>query len=262
LSYRLFLSKETITNNNIVKLKPRLIVFKVYYYIYYMNMNIDWDDTIKKEARGSNGEDLGEVQEVTDGYILVQRGIINKEKFYIPQDQVHSYDGSVLAFRISEDEIKSKYMSDVPPPPSSFTKPTSSRIQRSEDNHEDFGQKGEEEEETKVPLTDEKLNVSKQTEENQVNITKEPVTETKTVQVQLTHEEVTIETRPPSGDTQAQEPVSSKETITIPVKKEVGEVTKTPYVKEEVVVKKKPVTETKEVTEETTSERINTSDGE
>ena len=80
------------------------------------------------------------------------------------------------------------------------------------------------------------------------------------MQIPLTHEEVTIETRPPSGDTQAQKPVSSKEDITIPVKKEeVGEVTKTPYVKEEVVVKKKPITETKEVTEETTSERINTS---
>ena len=91
-------------------------------------------------------------------------------------------------------------------------------------------------------------------------ITKEPVKETKKVEVTLTHEEVIIETRPPSGDTQAQEPVSSKEVITIPVKKEVGEVTKTPYVKEEVVVKKKPITETKEVIEETTSERVNTQD--
>src|SRR4051794_8074294 len=223
-----------------------------------MSSNIEWGDTIKKEARGSNNEDLGEVQEVTDGYVLVQRGMINKEKFYIPQDQVESYDGSVLRFTISEDEIKSKYMSDIPPPPSSFTKPTSSRIQRSEDNNKDFGQV--EEGETKVPLSDEKLNVSKHVQESQVKVTKEPIKETKTVQVPLTHEEVTIETRPPSGDTQAQEPVSSKEVITIPVKKEVGEVTKTPYVKEEVVVKKKPITETKEVTEETTSERINTQD--
>src|SRR3954468_3080784 len=223
-----------------------------------MSSKIDWNDTIKKESRGSNDEDLGEVQEVTDGYVLVQRGMINKEKFYIPQDQVESYDGSVLRFTISEDEIKSKYMSDIPPPPSSFTKPTSSRIQRSEDNNKDFGQV--EEGETKVPLSDEKLNVSKHVQESQVKVTKEPIKETKTVQVPLTHEEVTIETRPPSGDTQAQEPVSSKEDITIPVKKEeVGEVKKTPYVKEEVVVKKKPVTETKEVTEETTSEKVNTS---
>ena len=218
-----------------------------------MSSNIEWNDTIKKEARGSNDEDLGEVQEVTDGYVLVQRGMINKEKFYIPQDQAESYDGSVLRFRISEDEIKSRYMSDMPPPPQSFTKEASSRIQRSEDENK--------EQETKVPLTDEKLEVSKENGQSQATITKEPVKETKKVEVPLTHEEITIETRPPSGDTQAQEPVSSKENITIPVKKEeVGEVTKTPYVKEEVVVKKKPITETKEVTEETTSERIDKSD--
>jgi uncharacterized protein (TIGR02271 family) len=209
-----------------------------------MSSNIEWGDTIKKEARGSNDEDLGEVQEVTDGYVLVQRGIINKEKFYIPQDQVESYDGSVLRFTISEDEIKSKYMSDMPPPSQSFTKETSSRVQRSEGR----------EEETKVPLTDEKLNVSKENQQSQVKVTKEPVKETKTVQVPLTHEEVTVETRPPSGDTQAETPVSSTQDINIPVKKEeIGEVKKTPYVKEEAVVKKKPVTETKEIQEETTS---------
>ena len=51
------------------------------------------------------------------------------------------------------------------------------------------------------------------------------------------------------------------EFLTIPIKKEEeGEVTKTPYVKEEVVVKEKPEMETKGVTNETTSERINTSD--
>ena len=89
-----------------------------------MSSSIDWNDTIKKEARGSNNEDLGEVQEVTDGgYVIVQRGLINKKKFYIPQDQAESYDGSVLTFRISEKEILEKYMTDSPPPSSStFTK--------------------------------------------------------------------------------------------------------------------------------------------
>lgn len=32
-----------------------------------MSSNIDWNETIKKETRGSNDEDLSEVQEVTDG---------------------------------------------------------------------------------------------------------------------------------------------------------------------------------------------------
>ncbi|HEY6536152.1 MAG TPA: YsnF/AvaK domain-containing protein [Candidatus Nitrosocosmicus sp.] len=222
-----------------------------------MSSNINWNDTIKKEARGVGDEDLGEVQEVTDGYVLVQRGLINKEKFYIPQDQAESYDGSVLRFRISENEIKSKFMSDLPPPQSSFTKEASSRIQRSEGQQQQQGTATE----TKIPLTDEKLDVSKESQDDTLKITKEPMKETKTVQVPLTHEEVTIEKRPPSEDTQAETPVSSEQTIDIPVKKEeIGEVSKTPYVREEAVVRKKPVTETKEVTEETTSEKINRSD--
>ena len=49
-----------------------------------MSSNIDWNDVIKKEVRGINDEDLGEVQEVTNGFVLVQRGIINKEIFIIP----------------------------------------------------------------------------------------------------------------------------------------------------------------------------------
>jgi hypothetical protein len=53
-----------------------------------------------------------------DGYVLTQRGIINKEKFYIPQDQLQRYDDSVLRFRISEYEItnnthKHKYANHI-----------------------------------------------------------------------------------------------------------------------------------------------------
>ncbi len=74
-----------------------------------MSSNIDWNDTIKKEAEGINGEDFGEVQEVSNGSVLVQRGIINKEKFLIPQELAESYDGDTVRFRISEDDMLSKY---------------------------------------------------------------------------------------------------------------------------------------------------------
>ena len=66
------------------------------------NEMIDWNDVIKKEARGSNDEDLGEVQEVGQDYVLVKKGMINKDKFYIPKNMVESYDGDVVRFSISE----------------------------------------------------------------------------------------------------------------------------------------------------------------
>ncbi|HEU5121017.1 MAG TPA: hypothetical protein VFT71_08510 [Candidatus Nitrosocosmicus sp.] len=75
-----------------------------------MSANIDWNDVIKKEAKGNNDFDLGEVQEVSNGLILTQRGIGNKEIFSIPQYKVESYDGKTLKFAISEDEALNKFM--------------------------------------------------------------------------------------------------------------------------------------------------------
>jgi hypothetical protein len=76
-----------------------------------MSSKINWNDVIKKEARDNNYEDLGEVQEVKDNYVIIQRGTINKEKFYIPKDQAESYDNNVLKFKFSEQEL-SKYQDE------------------------------------------------------------------------------------------------------------------------------------------------------
>jgi uncharacterized protein (TIGR02271 family) len=206
---------------------------------------IDWDDVIKKEARGINDEDLGEVHEVGDTYVLVQKGLINKEKYYIPQTEVESYDGNILRFKLSEEEIKGKYLRDSPP----LTRNTG------KDDQE------EESESTSVPLVEERLNISKRdVTYKEATLIKEPVTETKTVEVPITHEELIVERRPASKSTTStsdlKPPVTSKEEIKIPLKKEEVEVKKEPYVKEEVVLKKRRVTETKTITEEVKSERL------
>ena len=76
-----------------------------------MNSDINWNDVIKKEARGINDEDLGEVQDVQSNYVIIEKGMIDKEKFYIPKDQVESYDGNALKFRFSDSEL-SKYQDE------------------------------------------------------------------------------------------------------------------------------------------------------
>jgi uncharacterized protein (TIGR02271 family) len=218
-----------------------------------MSSNIDWNDTIKKEAEGLNGEDFGEVQDVSNGFVLVQRGIINKERFLIPQGLADSYDGDIVRFSISENDMLNKYREgadvEVGTVDTEQDMTTQDNVQKTV-------------EET-IPLTEERLDVSKNVQEQQATITKKPVTETKTVEVPVTHEEVSIERRAPSGgegQVATEGPVTSTQEISIPLKKEEVEVTKTPYVKEEVAVTKKPVTETREVTEEVTSETIDTED--
>jgi hypothetical protein len=41
------------------------------------------EDVLKKEARGLNNADLGEVQEVSPEYIITQKGTLVVDKFYI-----------------------------------------------------------------------------------------------------------------------------------------------------------------------------------
>ena len=74
-----------------------------------MGSNIDWNKVIKKEARGIDDADLGEVQGLSDGFVFTQRGLIDAESFRIPQDKAESYDGSILRFGVSEDEALNKY---------------------------------------------------------------------------------------------------------------------------------------------------------
>lgn len=222
-----------------------------------MSSNIDWSDAIKKEAEGLNGEDFGEVQDVSNGFVLLQRGIINKERFLIPQGLAESYDGDIVRFSISEDDMLNKYRqgSEVESASATATTINTEQDMTTQDNVQKVIETS--------PLKEERLDVSKNVQEQQATITKRPVTETKTIKVPVTHEEVSIEKRAPSGgDSQvaSEGPVTSTQEISIPVKKEEVEVTITPYVKEEIAVTKKPVTETREVKEEVTSERIDTED--
>ena len=225
---------------------------------------IDWNDVIKKEARGINNADFGEVQELTDEFVITQRGLIDVETYGIPKERAESYDGSVLRFNVTGDEAFSKYREGAEEDAQemlseeaefSTTDEPETQLQSNQDN--------ETEESTTVPLMEERVDVSKRIEEDTATLTKKPITETKTIEVPVTHEEISIERRKPSEEQTytEQEPVTSQEEIEIPVKKEEIEVNKRPYIKEEVVVKKKPVTETKEITEEVKTEKINVSDG-
>ena len=80
-----------------------------------MDKKINWNDIMKKEARGIDDLDLGEVQEVSEDKVIVQRGIIEKDIFHLSKSRIKSYDGQVLRFNISESELKSYEVESSPP---------------------------------------------------------------------------------------------------------------------------------------------------
>lgn len=78
--------------------------------------SIEWKDIIKKEARGyEKGDDLGEVQEIGQEFVVTERGRVKKSKFYLPKQLVAGYDGEVLWFKITEDEAEDNFKKDQPP---------------------------------------------------------------------------------------------------------------------------------------------------
>jgi hypothetical protein len=63
-------------------------------------------DILKKEAKGTGDADLGEVKEVSDEYVITEKGVIDKDRFYIPKSRIIRIDGQFVWFGITEKEAK------------------------------------------------------------------------------------------------------------------------------------------------------------
>ena len=211
-----------------------------------MSQSIDWSDVIKKEARGTDDTDLGEVQEVGQHYVMTQKGIVNKEKFYVPKYMVEGYDGDTLWFNVTEEQFRG-FMRDAPPEYDEYAR------SRTPDMATDI--------ETRIPVIEERLDVSKRVSTTEATIVKEPRIETRTVEVPVTHEELRVDRRATTEARETDKPVQTRTEIKVPLTHEEVEVTKKPYVKEEVVVTKEPVTETETITDTVTSERVDVEGG-
>ncbi|HEY6657435.1 MAG TPA: DUF2382 domain-containing protein [Nitrososphaeraceae archaeon] len=218
---------------------------------------IPWNEIIKKEARGIDDADFGKIQSVDPEYVLTQKGIIDKEFFSFPKNLVQGYDGDRVWFKVTEEEARNSYMQSQNM--DDYSRGTETETTT---NGKSLSNITENEENEVIPLKSEELDVNKRVVVDEKVITKKPVKETKTIEVQLNREEIeSIERRPPSieSEGEAENPIQSPEEIKIPLRREEEQVTKKPYVKEEVVVKKKTVTDRKEITEEVTSDVLDDS---
>ena len=143
------------------------------------NESISWENLIKKEARGAvDDSDFGEVQESGQNHVLTQKGTLSKQKYYIPKYLVQGFDGDTLWFNASESDLEG-WKRDSAPDYDEYT-----TYKKSEEVPSDV--------ETRIPLIEERLNVSKSTSTSEATITKEPVTETRTVSDTVTTEKLDV----------------------------------------------------------------------
>ena len=98
--------------------------------------SIEWKDIIKKEARGyEKGDDLGEVHEIGQEFVVTERGRVKKNKFYLPKILVAGYDGDVLWFNITEQEAEDNFKKDKPPQMGEYSRYKSASVTEQPDTH-------------------------------------------------------------------------------------------------------------------------------
>jgi hypothetical protein len=78
--------------------------------------NILWDEVIKKEARGTDDYDLGEVQQISSEDVITQKGIDSTKWYQIPKRLAEEFDGNKLVLKITEEEAELFYASADSPP--------------------------------------------------------------------------------------------------------------------------------------------------
>jgi uncharacterized protein (TIGR02271 family) len=215
----------------------------------------DWDSIVGKNVKTVDYQDAGKVigaAENEDTIIISYEGPHSSYNYRVPKRCVQGFNDPDLLLSIARAELADYEISDI-------------QNYAAQLRSIKTGKKGREEEIT-VPVIEEKLDVSKKIITEEATIIKEPVTETKILEVSVMREEIVIEKRPPTsaaeGDTTVLEnppPRNTTTMIRVPLIHEVVKIKKEPYVKEEIAIRKKPITETKTVSEFVTKEKVHTS---
>jgi len=101
--------------------------------VHYMSSNepdnnrigptVLWSMLKGKKVITNDGKDIGEIKDISDNYIRLEKGSIKKDKFWIPKYTADAYDGKHLWLLINEEEVHSKHVyGDESPRGDEYTK--------------------------------------------------------------------------------------------------------------------------------------------
>jgi hypothetical protein len=64
-----------------------------------------WEQLKGKKVKTNDGHGVREIKEIAQNYIRLEKGIVNKDKSWVPKYLVDAYDGKVLWLVISNDDL-------------------------------------------------------------------------------------------------------------------------------------------------------------
>ncbi len=204
------------------------------------------------DVYGSDGEKVGDVSELHEGYFVAKKGLLFPHEHYIPFSAITRLERDRVYLGVTKDQIEDQGWDEVPTG-------TTYRETGATDVNLDR-ERGRTDDERTVQLREEQLRANKQTRDaGEVEIRKEVVSEQQTIDVPVTREEVVIERHPvdrAQGERMGAGEIGQGETIRVPVREEQVTVDKDTVVTEEIEVGKRQVQETQRVSDTVRREEV------
>jgi uncharacterized protein (TIGR02271 family) len=182
------------------------------------------------------GEKIGDVNQVQSDFLVLTKGLIFMKDLYVPLDAIEKVDAAeqTVTLNVHKADIDETRWAQAPD--------ASDRGEFAEGSSDD---------DTVLTLKEENLRADKTRKQTgEVAVGKRVVEQQADMDVDVTHEEVEVTRRRVDRPANANDTFTEDEaTIRVPVTAEEISVTKEPRVVEEIVVSKRPVTETQRVSE-------------
>jgi len=81
-----------------------------------------WSMLNGKKVKTNDGKELGEIKEISENFLRLQKGTVAKKKFWIPKYTADAYDGKVLWLLLNEEELLDKYRYGAEPKGDQYVK--------------------------------------------------------------------------------------------------------------------------------------------
>jgi len=186
-------------------------------------------------VRGPDGDKLGKIKEIGEGYFVYEKGLLNKERHRVAF-------GELIDVR-DGDAIVPVAATGAAAPAAGREAAAGGRAAAARGSEAEVG-------EVRVPLKEERIETGKRMREaGRLQVTKHVETEQRHFTVPVRHEEVHVERVAARGDVPAGDAGFTEETISVPIREEEVEIRKRPVVREEVRVTKGMREGEREITE-------------
>jgi hypothetical protein len=81
-----------------------------------------WNQLKEKKVKTNDGKDVGEIKEVSQNHLRLEKGTISKDKFWIPKYIVDTFDGKNIWLSVNEEEVRGTYLFGHEPSTEQFTR--------------------------------------------------------------------------------------------------------------------------------------------